>query len=167
MADKQIWQWLFRACATFTHCQVPGIQRSVPACQIPSLQQRSELHSEPGGIDDCRVQLWSEASWLPLAEQSAFARHEALADWHLTSGLMMQVQYLRQAHENPELRQAHRVHLGTGVIGAGVFFLEYAYPTAPLIHTAWHGLSAASLWSLNALVEDADNRRVGSQFLQK
>ena len=79
----------------------------------------------------------------------------------------MQVEYLRQAQKNPELRPAHRVHLGTGAIGAGVFFLEYAYPTAPLIHTVWHGLSAVSLWSLNALVEDADRRKVEAQFLLK
>ena len=56
--------------------------------------------------------------------------------------------------------------MGTGAVGAGVFFLEFAYPTAPLIHTVWHGLSAVSLWSLNALVEDADTRRAGSQFLE-
>ena len=94
-------------------------------------------------------------------------RHDAPKQQLVTCGLLLQVEYLRQAHKNPELRKAHLVHLGTGAIGAGVFFLEYAYPTAPLIHTVWHGLSAASLWSLNALVEDADNRRVGSQFLQK
>ena len=107
------------------------------------------------------------AQWLLWAGQSASAGHGVNNKQPMTSGLMMQVEYLRQAHKNPELRSAHRVHLGTGVVGAGVFFLEYAYPTAPLIHTVWHGLSAASLWSLNALVEDADNRRTGTQFLQK
>lgn len=80
---------------------------------------------------------------------------------------LLQLEYLRQARANPELRQAHRTHLGTGAIGAGIFFLEYAYPTVPLIHTAWHGLSAVSLWSLNALVEDADRRRMKSQFIEK
>ena len=93
--------------------------------------------------------------------------------WRLPSGVLltpalpMQVEYLRQAKKNPDLRPAHRVHLGTGAIGAGVFFLEYAYPTAPLIHTVWHGLSAVSLWSLNALVEDADRRKAEGQFLLK
>ena len=80
---------------------------------------------------------------------------------------LLQLEYLRQARANPELRQAHRTHLGTGAIGAGIFLLEYAYPTVPLIHTAWHGLSAVSLWSLNALVEDADRRRMKSQFIEK
>ena len=87
--------------------------------------------------------------------------------WAVSPELHVQVEYLRQAKKNPDLQAAHRVHLGTGAIGAGVFFLEYAYPTAPLIHTVWHGLSAVSLWSLNALVEDADRRKVEAQFLLK
>jgi hypothetical protein len=121
------------------------------SCADPELQRAHRTHL----VHRCNLALFSIPWNIPPAIVS------------LKTGIPLQLEYLRQARANPELRQAHRMHLCTGAIGAGIFFLEYAYPTVPLIHTAWHGLSAVSLWSLNALVEDADRRRMNLQFIKK
>lgn len=71
-----------------------------------------------------------------------------------------QIEFLKQARKNPELRPAHRVHMGATVLGAGCFVLEDFRPTLPLIHSVWHGLSAVALYTTNALVADADRRKL-------
>ncbi|EIE18890.1 hypothetical protein COCSUDRAFT_20202 [Coccomyxa subellipsoidea C-169] len=72
----------------------------------------------------------------------------------------MELEFLKQARKNTKLRNAHRVHMATTVLGAGCFVLEDFMPTLPLIHSVWHGLSAVALQTTNALVADADRRRL-------
>ncbi|BDA49000.1 hypothetical protein COCOBI_13-1100 [Coccomyxa sp. Obi] len=72
----------------------------------------------------------------------------------------MEIEFLKQARRNPELRPAHRIHMGATVLGAGCFVLEDFRPTLPLIHSVWHGLSAVALHTTNALVADADRRKL-------
>jgi hypothetical protein len=75
------------------------------------------------------------------------------------AALSPQVEFWRQAQANPELRGPHRLHVASAAVGAACFGAEYLYPTAPLIHSVWHGLSAVALHTSNALVRDADRRR--------
>jgi hypothetical protein len=70
-----------------------------------------------------------------------------------------QLEFWRQAQENPQLRPAHRLHVGATAVGAACFVLEDFHPTLPLIHSVWHGLSAVALHTTNKLVADADRRR--------
>lgn len=74
----------------------------------------------------------------------------------------MQVEFWKQARVNPQLRQAHRLHVASGALGAACFVLEDFKPTLPLIHTMWHCLSAVALHTTNNLVADADRRRFES-----
>ena len=71
----------------------------------------------------------------------------------------MQVEFWRRARANPELRAAHQLHCASTAVGAACFGAEYLFPTLPLIHSVWHGLSAVALHTSNALVRDADARR--------
>lgn len=70
-----------------------------------------------------------------------------------------QVEFWRRAKGNPELRQAHRLHVASAALGAACFAVEDVYPTLPLIHSVWHGLSAVAVHTTNALLRDADRRR--------
>ena len=79
--------------------------------------------------------------------------------WLTQAAPLAQVEFWRQARANPELRGAHRLHVASAAVGAACFGAEYLFPTAPLIHSAWHGLSAVALHTSNALVRDADRRR--------
>lgn len=74
--------------------------------------------------------------------------------------VLLQLEFLKQARKNPGLRPAHRVHMGSTVLGAACFILEDFRPTLPLIHSVWHGLSAVALHTTNTLVADADRRKL-------
>lgn len=78
----------------------------------------------------------------------------------MKQSVVAQLEFLKQARKNSELRPAHRLHMATTVLGAGCFVLEDFRPTLPLIHSVWHGLSAVALYTTNALVADADRRRL-------
>lgn len=73
--------------------------------------------------------------------------------------LPVQVEFWKRAKSNPELRQPHRLHVASAALGAACFAVEDMYPTLPLIHSVWHGLSAVAVHTTNALLRDADRRR--------
>ena len=73
---------------------------------------------------------------------------------HLPSAA--QVDFLRRARLRPGLRRPHAAHCLAGALGGAAFVGEEFAPRAPLIHTAWHLLSAAGLAANGAFVEDAE-----------
>lgn len=74
----------------------------------------------------------------------------------------MEVEYLRRARANPQLRRAHTVHSLSLGLGAACFFLEDLVPGVPGVHSAWHCLSAIALATTNPLLTEVDRSRAGA-----
>ncbi len=64
--------------------------------------------------------------------------------------------FLRRAQQQPHLRRAHRLHIAASALGGVAFVGEEFAPKLPLIHTAWHLLSAAGLIANGAFLEDIE-----------
>jgi hypothetical protein len=73
-----------------------------------------------------------------------------------TNGAVAEVDFLRRAQRRPHLRRAHRLHIATSLAGGAAFVGEEFAPRTPLIHTAWHLLSAASLVANGAFLADIE-----------
>jgi hypothetical protein len=58
--------------------------------------------------------------------------------------------------KNPELRPAQRLHAATCMLGLGAFALEEFCPQLPLVHAAWHCLSATAVATVNNLLDDVE-----------
>ncbi len=67
-----------------------------------------------------------------------------------------QADFLRRAQRRPHLRRAHRAHLVASALGGAAFVGEEFAPRLPLIHTAWHLLSAAGIAASGAFLEDIE-----------
>ncbi|KAK9828505.1 hypothetical protein WJX72_000442 [[Myrmecia] bisecta] len=75
------------------------------------------------------------------------------------NALAVEAHYLKRAKQRGDLKRAHQLHITTGVLGMFCFVLEEVYPKIPLVHTAWHGLSAFGMAGMNHLVADTEANR--------
>jgi hypothetical protein len=73
----------------------------------------------------------------------------------------MELRFLQRAHANPSLRPAQRLHAATCLLGLGAFALEEAFPRLPLVHSAWHVLSATAVATVNNLLADVEAVNLG------
>lgn len=64
----------------------------------------------------------------------------------------LEVEYIRSRTKREDLRPIQKAHLTAAVLGAGCFFLEDNLPQVPLLHAAWHCLSAYATASTNHLL---------------
>mmetsp|Transcript_1779 Transcript_1779/g.5168 ORF Transcript_1779/g.5168 Transcript_1779/m.5168 type:complete len:295 (+) Transcript_1779:234-1118(+) len=76
---------------------------------------------------------------------------------------VVEADFLRRAIRRPELRRAHRLHMGASLLGGAAFVGEEFFPKAPLIHTAWHLMSAVGLAATGCFLDDIDHH--GNAFL--
>ena len=76
----------------------------------------------------------------------------------------MELQFLARAMERPELRGPQRRHCACALGGLAAFSLEDCVcGKVPLLHSAWHCLSAACLHSTNVLLKDVEERQQQEQ----
>eukprot|EP00892_Ulva_mutabilis_P011659 jgi/Ulvmu1/8866/UM049_0048.1 len=76
---------------------------------------------------------------------------------------VMEIEYLKQACRNKELRPAYKMHLATGGAGLALFAADEVKPFMPLVHAAWHVLSCVSVHYTLPLLEAKCQPRQVSQ----
>jgi hypothetical protein len=67
-----------------------------------------------------------------------------------------QLEFRRRAKRKPALLRLQRRHMRAAAAGGICFVLEEAFPRLPLIHSAWHVLSAYGVASTNHLLADVE-----------
>lgn len=69
----------------------------------------------------------------------------------------MEFEFGRRASQKPELRKAFYKHVASAAVGTACFFLEDSPIDVPLVHAAWHCLSAYATATTNVLLQDVEN----------
>jgi hypothetical protein len=70
--------------------------------------------------------------------------------------------FLRRARKDPKrLGKAQMLHASTCLLGLSAFALEEFCPHIPLIHSAWHCLSATAVATVNHLLDDVEKADLG------
>lgn len=72
------------------------------------------------------------------------------------NGAVAEMDFLQRARRRPGLQRAHALHIATSAAGGAAFVGEEVRPKMPLIHTAWHLLSAASVAATGAFFADLE-----------
>ncbi|KAL6765752.1 hypothetical protein V8C86DRAFT_2448947 [Haematococcus lacustris] len=75
----------------------------------------------------------------------------------------MELKFLRRACQNKDLEQPQRLHAAAGVAGLAMFALEEFMPELPLVHCAWHCLSATAVATVNHLMADTEQQEQQEQ----
>lgn len=73
----------------------------------------------------------------------------------------MEYKFLQRSHKNPKLRNAQLLHSACVAVGLAAFALEEFKPDMPLVHTAWHCLSATGVATINVLLADVEENELG------
>lgn len=74
----------------------------------------------------------------------------------------MELKFLHRARKNPKrLGKAQMLHASTCLLGLSAFALEDYCPQLPLLHSAWHCLSAAGVSVVNNLLDDVEKCELG------
>lgn len=68
----------------------------------------------------------------------------------------MEFEFGRRASQKPELRKAFYKHVASAAVGTTCFFLEDSPVDVPLVHAAWHCLSAYATATTNVLLQDVE-----------
>lgn len=72
------------------------------------------------------------------------------------NGAVAEADFLRRARQRPVLRRSHTLHIAASAAGGAAFIGEEVSPKMPLIHTAWHLLSAAGVAATGAFLADLE-----------
>lgn len=73
-----------------------------------------------------------------------------------------ELKFLHRARKNPKrLGKAQMLHASTCLLGLSAFALEDYCPQLPLLHSAWHCLSAAGVSVVNNLLDDVEKCELG------
>lgn len=72
----------------------------------------------------------------------------------------MEVEYLRRARKNPDLRPAQLIHSSTCGLGLGCFCCEERAPKTPLLHAVWHLTACLSCATTNGLLADVERSQL-------
>lgn len=68
----------------------------------------------------------------------------------------MEFEFGRRASQKPELRRTFYKHVASAAVGTACFFLEDSQIDIPLVHAAWHCLSAYATATTNVLLQDVE-----------
>lgn len=72
--------------------------------------------------------------------------------------LAMELKYLQRSFQDPKIRAAQRLHSASAIGGMALFTIEDSVLHIPLVHSAWHCMSATCVGTINALLKDAEDR---------
>jgi hypothetical protein len=73
----------------------------------------------------------------------------------------VELKYLARAAREPKLRVPVVTHAWLCIVGLVCFKMEDLRPEVPLMHAAWHCLSAAATATFNPLVNDVEENELG------
>eukprot|EP00798_Chlamydomonas_sp_ICE-L_P002796 gene2796-12671_t len=76
------------------------------------------------------------------------------------NSILMEAKFIQRAKADPSLRPYQKLHAVTSLVGLGCYVLEDHFPNLPLVHSAWHCLSAASLCTVNNLVDNVEGNEL-------
>lgn len=65
---------------------------------------------------------------------------------------MMEVAFAKRALEEPELKEAHKIHKMSSIVGGALFIADDAFPQTPFLHAAWHLAAAVVVSTCNKLL---------------
>jgi len=78
--------------------------------------------------------------------------YKLMMDGWVDGCMTTQATFALRTLENPQLREAHKWHAASSLLGGALFVADGFFPDTPYIHAAWHVAAAFGVATLKAVL---------------